>query len=157
MGYPAVPERKSATDKLVTKEADIAASPATVFEVIENLELFVELEENVQKVTITSTIKSGKGMKSHWELRDPASGAEWFVDEEFVHYDKPRQIAYTGVNAQGKNYSGVHNLEARPDGTTHLIFNEMFHFDVDHSIDGIVAGMIANVKREAERRASGKN
>jgi len=157
MACPAIPERKDPTDRLVTKEADIAAPPAVVFEVIEDIQLFVELEENVQKVTITSKVKSGKGMKSHWELRDPASGAEWFVDEEFVHYDKPRQIAYTGVNAQGKNYSGVHNLEAKPDGTTHLVFNEMFHFDVDQSIDGIVAGMIANVKKEAERRASGKH
>ncbi len=156
MGYPAVPEKKNPTDKLVRKEADIAAPMETVFEVIEDIELFVELEENVRSVTITSEVKKGVGMKSHWELFDPANGAEWFVDEEFVHYDKPKQIAYVGVNAAGMDYTGVHNLSRNEDGTTHLVFNEMFHFDVDDSIDGIVGDMVANVKKESERRSGGK-
>jgi hypothetical protein len=153
MAYPAVPAKKHPSDRLVVKTADIAAPMETVFAVIEDIQLFVELEENVQSVTITSEIKQGVGMKSHWELSDPASGAEWFVDEEFIHYDKPRQIAYRGVNAQGKDYTGVHNLSRNPDGTTRLVFNEMFHFDVDGSIEDIVGGMIANVKKEAERRS----
>lgn len=156
MGYPAIPAKKHPTDKLVTKEADIAAPIETVFAVLEDIQLFVELEENVKSVTITSDVKEGVGLKSHWELFDPANGAEWFVDEEFVHYDKPNQIAYVGVNASGMDYTGVHNLSRNADGTTHLTFNEMFHFDVDDSIDPIVEEMVANVKRESERRSGGK-
>jgi uncharacterized protein YndB with AHSA1/START domain len=156
MGYPAVPEKKNPGDKLVTKSADIAAPIETVFAVLEDVRLFVELEENVKEVTITSEVKSGKGMKSHWELYDPANGAQWFVDEEFIYYDKPNQIAYTGVNAQGMDYTGVHNLSRNSDGSTRLVFNEMFHFDVDDAIDEIVEGMVANVKKESERRSGGK-
>jgi hypothetical protein len=141
---------------MVTKEADIAAPMTTVFEVIEDIQLFVRLEENVQKVTITSDIKSGLGMKSHWEMGEPRTGAAWCVDEEIVHYDKPRQIAYVGEGAEGKSYAGVHNLSSNPDGSVHLTFNEVFHFAVDAEIERVVAGMVANVKKEAESRAGAK-
>jgi uncharacterized membrane protein len=156
MAYPAIPQKRHPDDRLVSKSVDIAAPIETVFAVLEDIQLFVELEENVQKVTITSDIKSGVGMCSHWELHDPATGAEWCVDEEFIHYDRPRQIAYAGRNAEGKDYTGVHNLSRNADGSTHLLFNEVFHFDVDEAIDGIVAGMMANVKKESERRSGGR-
>jgi len=156
MGYPAVPPRRNPGDLIVTKEADIAAPMETVFEVLEDIQLFVRLEENVSKVSITSEIKSGVGMKSHWEMYEPSNGAAWFVDEEIVHYDKPRQIAYVGESAEGKSYAGVHNLSPGKNGGTHLVFNEVFHFPVDSSIDKVVAGMVSNVKKESELRSGRK-
>jgi uncharacterized membrane protein len=156
MDYPAIPEKKHPNDKLVTKTAEIKAPIETVFGVLEDVTLFVELEENVKKVEIVSENSTGLGMKSHWELYDPATGAEWFVDEEFIYFDKPNQIAYVGVNDKGMDYTGVHNLSKNPDGSTHLEFNEMFHFDVDDAIDEIVEGMVSNVKKASEERSGGK-
>jgi uncharacterized protein YndB with AHSA1/START domain len=155
MDHESVLKKSSPSDRLITKEADIAAPIETVFGVIENIELFVQLEENVRKVTITSAVQRGLGMKSHWELQDPSDGSAWYVDEEIVHYDKPHRIGYRGENAEGKSYAGVHTLSARGDGGTHLVFNEVFHFVVDDSIEDIVGGMVANVKKESERVAGG--
>ena len=75
------------------------------------------------------------------------------MDEEIVHYDKPKQIAYLGFAPDGKDYAGVHNLRRNPDGTTHHVFNEMFYFDADpDALGNVVGGMVENVKAEAERR-----
>jgi len=154
MAYPKIPEKKNPGDVLVQKSADIQAPMETVFEVIEDIKLFVELEENVQEVTITSDIKQGKGMKSHWLLEDPGTGSRWEVDEEIVHYDKPNQIAYVGFAPDGKDYAGIHNLSRNPDGTTRHEFNEMFYFDADPDALGeVVGGMVQNVKEESERRS----
>ena len=148
------PERKSPDDLLITKEAVINAPIETVFEVLEDIKLFVELEECVNKVTITSDIKQGKGMKSHWEMEDPGTGEHWEVDEEVVEYKKPELFSYIG-NAGGKDYAGIHNLRKNPDGTTHLCFNEMFYFKADpEAMDRVVGGMIENVKKESEKRHS---
>ncbi|ADK82635.1 SRPBCC family protein [Sediminispirochaeta smaragdinae] len=156
MGYPAAPAKKHPTDRLVTKTADISAPMLTVFEVIEDIKLFEQLEENVRKVTITSDIKQGLGMKSHWDLFDPSTGEAWYVDEEFIYYEKPKQLAYIGINGEGKDYTGVHNLSENEDGTTHLLFNELFHFPIGDEIENVVEGMMANVKQEAERRSAGQ-
>ena len=154
MKYPEIPERKNPTDVLVSRESEVQAPPETVFEVIEDLKLFVELEENVKEVTITSEIKSGKGLTSHWVLEDPGTGERWEVDEEIVHYDKPNQIAYIGFAPDGKDYAGIHNLTKNPDGTTHHVFNEMFYFEADPDALGeVVGGMVENVRMESERRA----
>ena len=155
MKYPEVPERKHDTDVLVSRESDVKAPMETVFEVIEDLKLFVELEENVQEVTITSDIKCGEGLTSHWVLEDPGSGEKWEVDEKIIHYDKPRQISYVGFAPDGKDYAGTHNLRENPDGTTHHVFHEMFYFDADPGALGeVVGGMVENVKKESERRAA---
>ena len=156
MTYPAFPPRRSPSDRMVTVETDIAAPMATVFEVLEDIQLFVRLEDGVRKVTITSEAKTGLGMKSHWEMYNPLTGAEWYVDEEFVHYEKPRQIAYVGDLVGGRRHAGVHNLSENPDGTVHLTFNEVFYIDVGEGIERRLAGLLANVKKEAESRAAAK-
>lgn len=149
-----IPERKNPSDVLVSKESDINAPMETVFEVIEDLELFVELEENVKKVTITSDVKKGKGLTSHWVLENPGNGDHWEVDEEIVHYDKPNQISYIGTSDSGNDYAGTHTLTCNEDGSTHLLFNEMFYFEADpQALGEVVGGMLENVKKEAERRA----
>ncbi len=154
MKYPEVPERKNPGDVLVSRESDIRAPMETVFEVIEDLKLFVELEENVREVTITSEIKRGEGLTSHWVLEDPVSGEKWEVDEKIIHYDKPRQIAYMGFAPDGKDYAGTHTLRENPGGGTHHVFHEMFYFNADpDALGDVVGGMVANVKKESERRA----
>ncbi len=152
MKYPVLPKKRTPDDVIITRESDIHAPIEIVFNVITDLELFVELEEGVESVIITSKVKEGKGMKSHWVLKDPFSGEKWELDEEIIFSDRPFQYGYVGY-AGGKDYSGVHSLSLNPDGTVHHLFHEVFYFDVDEEVYGeIVGGMIANVKKEAERR-----
>jgi uncharacterized membrane protein len=153
MAYSTMPEKRNPDDVIISKERDINAPITTVFEVIEDIQAFVELEEGVKSVTITSDIKQGKGMKSHWVLEDLTTHETWELDEEIIYYDKPNQYAYVGY-AGGKDYSGVHTLTENPDGTTHHMFNEAFYFDIDVGVyDGVVGGMVDNVKKWAEERA----
>ncbi len=153
--YPRVPKKRSPSDIIISKETQIAAPVETVFDVVTDLQLFVELEEGVKSVTVTSDISEGKGTTTHWVLVDQSTGENWELDEEIIYYRKPYQYAYVGSSG-GKDYSGVHTLERNPDGSTHHIFNEAFHFDVDPEVYGeVVGGMVQNVKREAERRAKG--
>jgi hypothetical protein len=153
MSHPKIPERRGPDDFLVSCEADIKAPMATVFEVIEDLELFVELESNVKKVIITSEIKKGKGMKSRWLLENPETGASWELDEEIVYYKKPEQLAYVGSSPDGKDYAGAHTLGRNPDGSTHLFFAERFFFKGDPgAFRGVIDGMVANIKRISEER-----
>ena len=153
MSYPTAPQKRNPNDVIISKESDIDAPMSTVFSVIEDIEYFGDLEEGVKSVTITSDIKKGKGMKSHWVLEDLSTHETWELDEEIIYYDEPNQYAYIGY-AGGKDYSGVHTLTRNPDGTTHHLFNEAFYFDVDVEVyDEVVGGMVANVKKESERRA----
>ena len=155
MAYPKVPEKRSETDLLVSKEIVINAPLETVFSILTDFDLFSELEEPVQSVTITSEIKEGKGLKSHWKIIDPDSGDLWSLDEEIVHYDRPFQYAYVGYGSNGKNYTGVHNLSQNKDGSTHLVFNEVFHFNGDPEVYGeILSRLLDNVKKEAEKRTN---
>ncbi len=157
MDYPKLPELRSPENLIITKESDIDAPIDIVFDVVTDIELFIELEKNVKSVTITSDLKEGKGMKSHWVLEDQATGEDWELDEEIIYSCRPYQYAYVGY-AGGKDYSGVHTLTVNPDGTTHHLFNEAFYFDIDPKIFGdIIGGMVANVKKEAELRAEQKN
>ena len=154
MTYQKIPQKRTENDLLVSKEIDINAPLDTVFAVLTDFDLFVELEEPVEKVTITSDIKEGKGVKSHWQLVDPDSGGKWSLDEEIIHYDRPFQYAYVGYGSNGKDYSGIHNLSENADGTTHVLFNEVFHFDADPDIfGGILIQLLENVKKEAEKRS----
>ncbi|MBI9104194.1 MAG: SRPBCC family protein [Spirochaetales bacterium] len=154
MEYPVMPQRRSEKDVLITKESLVKAPLEIVFDVITDLKLFEELEEGVKSVTITSEIKEGKGMKSHWVLQDQSTGEAWELDEEIIYSCRPYQYAYVGY-AGGKDYSGVHTLTANPDGTTSHLFNEAFYFDVDPEVyDEVVGGMVTNVKKEAEKRAA---
>ena len=148
------PERKNPDDVLISREVVISAPRETVFNVLEDIKLFVELEENVKKVTITSDVKQGKGMKSHWIMEDPGTGEHWEVEEEVVEYKKPELFSYIG-NAGGKDYAGIHNLRENRDGTTHLCFNELFYFKADpEALGRVIEGMLQNVKKESERRNS---
>ncbi|MDC7235855.1 MAG: SRPBCC family protein [Spirochaetales bacterium] len=150
-----MPVRRSADDLYVVIEEHINAPVEVVFSVVEDLQLFVELEENVKKVTITSEIEKGLGLKTSWELYHPDSGASWFVDEEIVYYDSPRRYAYEGYSPDGKNYAGLHNLSPTDDGGTNLRFEEYFYFSTDeHAMTEIVRGMVNNVKKAAELKAS---
>jgi len=154
MNYPKLPERRTSGDVVITRESDIKAPMDIVFDVITDIQLFVELEEGVESVTIVSDIKFGKGMRSHWVLKDQNSGEKWELDEEIIYSDRPNQYAYLGIDPQGRDYSGVHTLSLNSDGTVHHLFNEAFYFDVDEAVYGeVVGGMVANVKKEAERRA----
>ena len=153
MSYPDKPEKRNESDLMVTLEIDINAPIETVFEVVEDIEIFVELEENVRQVTIVSDVKKGKGMKSHWVLEDMVNHVNWELDEEVIYYDKPRQFAYVGYNPDGKDYSGVHNLSQNPDGSTHLLFNECFHFDTEYAVQKrVISGMLENIKKVSEGR-----
>ena len=154
MAYPKIPEKRSETDLLVSKEIDIDAPLDTVFSILIDFENFAELEEPVKNVTITSEIKEGKGLKSHWELIDPDSGNPWSLDEEIIHFDRPFQYTYAGHGSNGKDYTGTHNLSQNADGSTHLLFNEVFHFEGDPDIYGeVLIRLLENVKKEAEKRA----
>lgn len=156
MDYPKLPEKRSQNDVIITKESDIDAPMDIVFDVVTDIELFVELEEGVKSVTITSDIKMGKGMKSHWVLEDQSTDENWELDEEIIYSKRPFQYAYIGY-AGGKDYSGVHTLTKNPDGSTHHLFNEAFYFKVDPEVYGqVVGGMVANVKKEAEKRAKNR-
>jgi hypothetical protein len=155
MAYSPVPPKRNPDDVIITKESDINAPITTVFEVIEDIESFGDLEDGVKSVAITSDVRKGKGVKSHWVLEDLSTHEIWELDEEIIHYDRPYQYAYVGY-AGGKDYSGVHTLSENPDGTTHHLFNEVFFFDIDVDVyDGVVAGLVTNVKKESERRARG--
>ena len=154
MSYPKVPQKRSETDLLLSREIDINASLDTVFGVLTDFDIFAELEEPVKSVTITSEVKEGIGLKSHWQLIDPDSGDLWSLEEEIIHYDRPFQYAYVGYGSNGKNYTGVHNLSQNADGSMHLLFNEVFHFDGDPDVYGeIISRLLMNVKKEAEKRA----
>ena len=153
MSYPKVPEKHNESDLLVSKEIDIHAPLDTVFGVLTDFDIFADLEEPVKSVTITSEVKEGKGLKSHWQIVDPDSGGLWSLDEEIIHYDRPNQYAYVGCGSNGKNYTGVHNLSRNADGSTHLQFNEVFHFEGDPDVYGeILRRLLENVKKESEKR-----
>ncbi len=152
MSYPRVPPIHSDGDLVVRVVSEVDAPIATLFSVIEDLELFTSLETQTATVTYTSRQRRGLGVKSHWTMRDPATDETWESDEEIVHYDSPYQYAYEGVS-HGKTYAGVHTLSANADGSTHHEFNEVFHFDADpDAYRTTVETMIANTKREAEQR-----
>ncbi|MHA1713992.1 MAG: SRPBCC family protein [Candidatus Ranarchaeia archaeon] len=154
MSYPKIPPKKSPDDVLISREIDINAPIEVVFEVLANPELFVDLEPIVESVTITSEIKKGKGVITHWEFHDPVTKEKFSTDEETIHFEPPYQIAYTtfgGSGAQG--YTGVHNLSVNPDGSTHDEFNEVFHFKADpEAYAKVIEKMLANVKIASERR-----
>lgn len=155
MTYPKAPEKRSESDLLVSREIDINAPLDTVFSILTDFDLFTELEEPVKSVTITSEIKEGKGLKSHWRLVDPDGGGEWSLDEEIIYYDRPNQYAYVGYGSNGKNYTGVHNLSQNADGSTHHLFNEVFHFEGDPEVYGeVLSRLLENVKKEAEKRSA---
>ncbi len=155
MAYPVIPPSRGTEEFLITREVDIAAPLDVVFSVVEDLELFEELESNVKRVEITTDIKRGLGMKSRWTLDDGAGGS-WYVDEEIIHYDKPHQYAYVGSSPDKKDYAGVHTLTTNPDGGTHLHFAELFFFSGDQELMGrVIDGMMANVKLYSEKRVRG--
>jgi hypothetical protein len=152
-----LPGRKSPDDLYVVVEADIDAPMDIVFSVVEDQQLFVELEENVRSVTINSEIRKGLGMKSSWELYHPDTMESWFVDEEIVYYDSPRRYAYDGASPDGKNYAGIHNLTDLGGNRTHLKFEEYFYFSIsEKEITEVVSGMVANVKKASESRSKSK-
>jgi hypothetical protein len=155
MTYPKIPAKRIESDVLISREIDIQAPMDTVFGVLIDFELFVDLEEPVQSIGITSEIKEGKGLKSHWKLLDPHTGEPWSLDEEIISYDRPTQYAYVGHGSNGNDYTGVHNLSKNADGSTHVLFNEVFHFDADPAIYGnVLTNLLQNVKTESEKRAS---
>ena len=151
MPYPRVPPNPD-DDLAVRIVSEVTAPRSTVFEVIEDLELFSSLETNTTEVEYETEHRRGLGVKTRWTMRDPESGETWESHEEIVHYDPPHQYAYRGA-AEGRDYSGVHTLTENADGTTRHEFNEVFHFDADPpTYEAAVAELIANAKREAERR-----
>lgn len=155
MSYPKVPTRRDEDDVTVHVATEVAAPISTVFEVIEDLELFVSLEAQTISVDYLTEHHRGLGVKTRWTMRDPKNGELWGSDEEIIHYDKPSQYAYVG-NSRGRDYGGVHTLSENPDGSTHHEFNEVFHFDADPgAFDSTVRKMVDNVKKEAERRHLG--
>jgi uncharacterized membrane protein len=155
MEYSKVPEMRNPGDVIISKASDISAPITTVFEVIEDIQLFVELEEGIRDVKIISDVKQGKGMKSRWVMEDMGTHEVFEVEEEIIHYDKPYQYVYVG-SSEGREYSGVHTLTENSDGTTNHLFNEAFYFDIDIDVyNQVVGGMVENVKREAERRHNG--
>lgn len=154
--YSVLPEKRNTDDIIISMESTIHAPIDIVFDVITDIELFAELERGIKSVTITSDIKEGAGMKSHWILEDQITGEEWALDEEILFSDRPYQYGYIGL-AGGKDYSGVHTLTENPDGSVRHQFNEAFYFDVNEAEYGdVVEGMVANVKKEAERRAAAR-
>ncbi len=150
-----IPEKRNSDDLIVVKEAHIQAPADVVFSVLEDLSLFVELEENVRSVEITSEIQKGVGMTSHWELEDPLTGESWSVDEKVTAYNPPHLFSYSGRAADGKDYAGTHALQQMEDGSTLLRFTEVFYFPGDaESLNRVVGGMVDNVKKTAEKRVS---
>lgn len=149
-----LPDRKSSDDVYVVVEAEIDAPKEVVFSVVEDLQLFVELEENVKKVTITSDIKKGLGLKTSWELYHPDTKDSWFVDEEIIYYDPPHRYGYDGKSPDGKDYAGIHTLSTLENGKTKLKFEEYFYFPISRDeITEVIAGMVSNVKKASEERA----
>ena len=153
MDYPKVPTKRNKDDLLTTVESDINAPMEIVFDVLTDFELFAELDGPVKKVITDPNTVKGKGYQSHWKLEDPGTGDKWELDEEILHYDRPRQYAYSGHGTNGKDYTGVHNLSRNPDGSTHHHFNEVHHFIADPAVYGkSQKGLSDKVKKEAEKR-----
>ena len=135
---------------ILTVQIDIIAPIETVFEVISNPKLFVELESVVEEVEYLSKTR-GKGMITRWKIRVPESNEIIINDEICIHYDPPYQMAYS-VTKGLRPYSGVHTLSKNPDGTTHLHFSEVWHYNAnkEEKIE-IIKGLVENVKRHAEK------
>ena len=144
------PPQKSPKDIVIRTEIDISAPMTTVFDITTDFEMFAELESMVQSVTITSTIKHGVGVKSHWVIEDPATKERYESDEEIIHYDRPRQYAYHVKTGQ-KEYQGVYNLSENPDGSTHIFYCTSFYFDVDRGeYRKVIEDMLLNIKKYSE-------
>ncbi len=152
LGIPREPPGRGSGDLRVHVESEVAAPISTLFEVIEDLELFASLEANTTSVIVTTSHRRGLGVKSRWTALHPEIGEEKTFEEEIVHYDKPHQYAYVG-GGDGWDYAGVHTLSENSDGTTHHEFNEIFYFDADRAhFEAAVNGLVTNAKAEAERR-----
>ena len=155
MSYPKIPAKRKPEDILIQRQIDINAPIEVVFEVLANPELFIDLEPIVDRVSIVSDIKRGKGVITNWELHDPVTNEKFSTEEETISFDPPHQMAYSTFGGSGdQGYTGVHNLSVNPDGTTRDEFNEVFHFKADPIAYGnVLEKMLANVKIASERRA----
>ena len=157
MSYPKIPVKKNPDDVFLSREIDINAPIEVVFDVLANPSNFVEIEPIVDKVTIISDIKRGKGVISRWELHDPATNEKFTVEEETIHFEPPYQLAYASFGGSGKQgYTGVNTLSVSPEGSTHYEVNEVLHFKADPVAYGEVLDKLqANTKTVSERQAKG--
>jgi len=153
--FPRVPPKADPNDRQLSSTIAVRAPIGVVFDVLTDIELFAELDPPVLSCEITSQVKRGLGVTSHWVAisDDLSKHIEW--DEEVIHYESPHQYAFR-VTQGDEMYEGVHTLTDDSDGSVTIEFWETFHFAVDavkrqQSIDGL----LANVKREAETRATG--
>ena len=153
MSYPKVYPKTNPDDVVLCRETDIQASIKIVFDVATDLELFAELDPPVQSVIITSEIKKGKGVISHWVAISDYSNKRIEWDEEIIHYERPNQYAFR-VTAGEEVYEGVHTITSNSDGTTHIMFCETYHFQPDPiKFGNTLEHLLNNIKNEAERRA----
>ena len=142
------------TPYVITVDAEVNAPITTVFEVLEDLELFAELDPLVRAVTFLSPQRRGSGVSTRWEMWDPDANTMVESSEEVVLHEPPVRFGYTG-SFSGNRYAGTHSLTENPDGTTQLHFVETFYFDADRdAYRAAVDRLILNIKGEAERRAS---
>lgn len=153
MSHPKIYPKSNPDDVVLCRETDIQAPITTVFDVATDLELFAELDPPVQSVKITSEIKKGKGVKTHWIAISDYSNKQIEWDEEIIHYERPNQYAFRVTDGE-EVYEGVHTLTSNPDGSTHIMFCETYHFKADSEKFGkTLEGLLNNIKNEAERRA----
>ncbi|MHA1839715.1 MAG: SRPBCC family protein [Candidatus Ranarchaeia archaeon] len=154
MPFPKQYPKTNPDDVVLCRETVINAPITVVFDVVTDLELFAEIDPPVESVTITSDIRKGKGVTSHWVAISTQSNKKIEWDEEIIYYDRPHQYAFRVTEGE-EVYEGVHTLTENPDGTTHIMFCETYHFkaDVDKFAD-VLEHLLANVKRVAEERAA---
>lgn len=151
---PRIPPKKDPKDKQLCGQIDIQAPIETVFEVITDLELFAELDPPVLSCIITSAIKKGVGVTSHWVALSDHSKKRIEWDEEIIHYEPPNQYSFQVTQGE-EVYEGVHTLSINPDHSVRNEFCETFHFSIDvEKAQKNIDDLLVNVKREAEKRAT---
>ena len=126
----------------------IKASPERVFRFMTNLERFSEFDPGITKVTITSTIKEGVGVKSHWILDREGKHNEW--DEEIVEWI-PYDCYMYRVTTKDKEYLGIHLFEPSNGGTknTFIVIPLHQHPNADWYRTGM-QGLLDHAKENIE-------
>ena len=92
----------------------INASPERVYEVVSDVEKMYIFDPEVKSVTITSTIKRGVGVQSHWIAEKEGVTKEW--NEIVTAYDPPRAFGFK-VMSETRETMGLHELFPEKNGT----------------------------------------
>ena len=97
----------------------INASPERVYAVLSDVEKMYIFDPEVKSVTITSAIKRGVGVQSHWIAEKNGVIKEW--NEVVTVYDPPRAFGFN-VMSETCETMGFHELFPKKNGTNESHF-----------------------------------